>query len=63
MLVCRPAPRDVAFVAVAVAVAVAVDDQVNDHAYVNDHAFRAVLLQALPSGCPAPAPSAADGGG
>jgi hypothetical protein len=38
MLVCRPTPSAVAFVAVAVAVAVAVNDQVNDNAYVDDHA-------------------------
>ncbi|MFZ0435173.1 MAG: hypothetical protein WAL87_04280 [Chthoniobacterales bacterium] len=36
MLVCRPTPSAVAFVAVAVAVAV--NDQVNDNAYVDDHA-------------------------
>jgi hypothetical protein len=34
MLVCRPTPSAVAFVAVAVAV----NDQVNDNAYVDDHA-------------------------
>jgi hypothetical protein len=35
MLVCRPTPNTVAFVAVAVAV--------NDHAHVNDHAIRAAV--------------------
>jgi len=39
MLVGRPAPSDVAFVAVAV------NDQVNDDAYVNDH----VIDTAVPS--------------
>jgi len=41
MLVCRPTPNTVAFVAVAVAV----NDQVNDHAHahVNDHAIRAAV--------------------
>jgi hypothetical protein len=33
--VCRPTPNTVAFVAV--------DDQVNDHAHVNDHANRAAV--------------------
>jgi len=41
MLVCRPTPSFVAFVAVAVAVAV--NDQVNDHDHVNDHASRTAV--------------------
>jgi hypothetical protein len=39
MLFCRPTPSFVAFVAVAVAV----NDQVNDHAHVNEHASRTAL--------------------